>query len=102
MIDWWGLVRNGFWIVGLSILFASYSYIYWWAHNQHIRLREAMNRAEFRVPILGGAALFGIGLFATSRIWWEQIGWGLIIALLMVQTYLFIRQNTNTNELGRE
>ena len=92
MIDWWGVICNGFWISGLSTILAAFSYIHWWAHDQRMGLRTALSRREFRIPVIAGALLFGLGLLTTSQLWWERIGWGVVVLLLLWQAYSLLRE----------
>ena len=96
MIDWWGVASNGLWIAGLSTILAVVSYVHWWAHDQGLTLRQALTRNEFRFPFLIGALLFAVGLLATSRLWWERIGWATVVLLLSWQVYALRRDHITT------
>jgi hypothetical protein len=58
MIDWWFVVRHAVWIIGASIVVASWSF-----------QRTLVSRYAF-----GGAAMFCVGMATVSR-WWEAILW---------------------------
>ena len=83
MVDWWDVICDGLWISGLSTVLAAVSYVHWWAREQRMSLRQAIVRREFRFHLIAGTLLISLGLLATSQLWWERIGWGVVVFLLL-------------------
>lgn len=84
MIDIWGVVANGPWVVGLAVLLATLSWAHWAAGVEDVRFRETLGRTEVRRIMDVGLALFCAGLAATSDVWWRQVLWGLLAAAWVV------------------
>lgn len=75
------VVFNGFWIVGLAILLAAYSYYSYEAAIQEQKLREYLPQTSFQQVALVSGVFVAIGLAGTSQAVWETIIWA-IFALL--------------------
>lgn len=71
MINWQSIFFNSFWVLGLAILLASFSYQYWVAGQENKRLRLQLNQPSFLRFFWLGTALIGIGLAGTSESLWE-------------------------------
>lgn len=84
MINWQSLIFNSFWVIGLSIMLAAFSYHYWLAGQENRQLRVQLNTRGFLRPIWLGLIFIGIGLIGTSQHTWEIAIWGVltVIALL--------------------
>jgi hypothetical protein len=93
MINWQSVIFNTFWILGLAIMLAAFSYHYWLAGQENRKLRLQLNEPGFLKPTWFGLGLIAIGLAGTSRQTWETIIWAV---LALVALFLFIslfRQN---------
>lgn len=66
---------NSFWILGLSLLLASFSYHHYLAHSSGRSLREALSTRAFLLSAWSSAVLVGIGLATTSTRTWETVVW---------------------------
>ncbi len=75
MINWLSILINSFWILGLAILLAAFSYHYWQASLKNQQLRVQLNQASFLRSFWFGLTLISIGLAGTSATTWETIIW---------------------------
>lgn len=85
MIHWWGIFRNGFWVLGLAVGLAAWSYARWWSHEHGVRFRQMLNLRLFVVPFSAGMVLFSLGLALCGRRWWESAAWGVLTVLFGLQ-----------------
>lgn len=86
MIDWHSILFNSFWIFGLALMLAAFSYNHWLAGQENRHLRMQLSEGSFRKPFLLALVLVGIGLVGTSEHMWEMVIWGLftLIALIIL------------------
>jgi hypothetical protein len=70
-----GVARNALWILGLSIVLASWSYTSWWASMRRIKVRHALGLPRFQTPFAVGLTLFCASLAWGSTRWWERGLW---------------------------
>ena len=75
VINWFSVFINSFWIVGLAILLASFSYHYWLAGEDKQPLRSLLNGASFLKPFWLSLVFIGLGLAGTSQRPWEIAIW---------------------------
>jgi hypothetical protein len=97
MIDLWGVVRNGLWILGLAVVLAAWSIARWWALKHAVKLRQVLSRPFFLVPFSAGVALFCLGLALSGQRWWETTIWAVLtvlFVLLGVSSWLGGRRET--------
>ncbi|MGC9356805.1 MAG: hypothetical protein ACP5GX_03015 [Anaerolineae bacterium] len=88
MIDGWGVLSNALWIVGLSILLASWSMAYYKSRRSEQRVGEIFRREDYAWATTVGFVLFCAGLAATeSRIWARVLWVVLSIAFLGERVY---------------
>lgn len=92
VIDWFSVLINSLWILGLAILLASFSYQYWAAAEAKRPLRTQLNTPAFLKTFWLSFAFIGAGLVGTSQAWWETGIWTFFTLLSLF--YLFT--------LGRE
>jgi len=96
MIDVWGVFFNFLWILGLSVLLATWSYAYYeriggWncptarAQHEGHKTRHILERFGYALALDAGLLLFCAGLAATSRRTWERVVWGVLAAAWVVQ-----------------
>jgi hypothetical protein len=71
MIDWWSVVTNSFWILGLAVLHAAFSYSYWLGGQEGTTLRQQLEKPTFLRVFAIALVLVGIGLAGTSQTIWE-------------------------------
>jgi len=87
MIDWQSVIFNSFWILGLAIMLAAFSYHYWLAGQERRQLRLQLSQRGFLQPIWFGLFLIGIGLIGTSQKSWEMVIWS---AVTLIALFFFI------------
>lgn len=66
MINWFSVVGNSFWIVGLALIVAGLSYYYWLAGQLGHSIRREFNNPRFQRIVLFGLLFVGIGLALTA------------------------------------
>jgi len=76
MINWQSVIFNSFWILGLSVLLAAFSYHYWDASQHGRSLRVQLSQTAFLRFFWLAIFLVSIGLIGTSQQIWEMILWG--------------------------
>ena len=87
MINVWGVVANGLWVMGLAVLLAVLGWAHWVASEEKSRLRSVLARPNMLRVLDLGLALFSAGLAATGRAWWERLCWGLLAVVWIVQAW---------------
>ena len=85
MIDWFNLVANALWIVGLAIALAVVSHASWQAALHHEKLRSWLAQPGYQIFFDLAAVLFCLGMAATSRRVWEIILWSGLALLFIAQ-----------------
>ena len=86
MIDVWDVVAHSFWILGLSVLLATWSYQSW-------ERSQGIADGSFRVAYGVGLVLFLIGMVATSGTLLERLLWGgLLVAVLVLNGASLLEQ----------
>jgi hypothetical protein len=102
MIDWWSVAFNALWIIGASILLASFSYHNWLARQTGQTLRDAFRMISRTAAYPGGMTLICVGwMLAQADGLWERalwIGLGLSFAW---QTARAVSQNRNRRPTRR-
>ena len=76
MINWQSVIFNSFWITGLSVLLAAFSYHTWAATEYGRSLRVQLAEPAFLRFFWLAACLIGVGLAGTSSQLWEMLIWG--------------------------
>ena len=87
MIDWWALLVNSLWILGLAVILSAFSYADWQAHRRGCRLRQVLARPGFGVSFSMGAVLFCLGLLLGGRSALERVAWAVLAVLSAVQAW---------------
>jgi hypothetical protein len=82
MINWWGLVSNSLWILGLSLCLSVLSMVSYRARAEQRPLREALSEPGSQVALVFGMLLFCLGILATSRTWWQVLLSGLVVVIV--------------------
>ena len=86
VINWFSVFINSFWIIGLAILLAAFSYHYWLADQENRRLREQLNQPAFQKLFWLSFIFIGIGLAGTSQTGWETGLWIIFTLFSIVNT----------------
>jgi hypothetical protein len=84
VINWRSVIFNSFWLIGLAILLAAFSYHYWLARQINGRLRDQLNHPTFQRLYWLSFVFVGIGLAGTSQKTWEMIVWIIFILFSVV------------------
>ncbi|MCL4802867.1 MAG: hypothetical protein KJ046_01045 [Anaerolineae bacterium] len=93
MINWMSVVYNSFWIVGLALMLAAFSYYYWLAGQAGRPLRQELSRPPFQGVATIGMLLVGIGLALTAKGIWQVLpAVALIIVCIIALLVLFKSQ----------
>jgi hypothetical protein len=66
MINWFSVLANSFWIVGLAIILAGLSYYYWLAGQLGQTMGQQFHGYAFQRVALLGLLLVGVGLALTA------------------------------------
>ena len=92
MIDWVNVALNAFWILGLAIILAAFSYHQWLARETASRLRELWSQPSWQIPFSAGMLLTCIGLgYGVAERWWERTIWTTLAATCAVQLAMGLR-----------
>ena len=78
MSEWWVVLSNGVWILGLAVVLAAFSRADWRATIQSERLRMVLRRPQFGIPFWVGTALTCVGLALCDHRWWVRALWGIL------------------------
>jgi hypothetical protein len=104
VIDWYNVIVNSFWILGLAIILAAGSYHHWLAGEYDRPLRAQLDNPSFQLPVWIGFCFICIGLAGSSDRVWETIIWiifGLIGLAYSVQNGLALwRSSRNSSSNG--
>lgn len=91
VIDWFSIFINLFWILGLAILLASFSYNYWLAGEDKRPLRVQLNQPAFQKTFWFSILLISIGLAATSQRLWEISIWTIFALICLYNLYILYK-----------
>lgn len=80
------LIFHAFWILGLALLLAAFSYHYEQAHRLSHSLRQQLQRRSFTGAAWLSLTLIGVGVAGTSRQMWEAAVWILLTLYAAWQT----------------
>jgi hypothetical protein len=97
VIDWYNVIVNSFWILGLAIILAAVSYHHWLAGEDNRPLRAQLESSAFQLPAWIGFCLICIGLAGSSGRVWETIIWiafGVIGIIYGIQSGLALRRES--------
>jgi hypothetical protein len=81
VINWYSLLFNTFWVVGLAILLAAFSYQYWEARQTQTRLRVQFSQPSFLLFFWLSFGFVSIGLAGTATRIWEILIWGVFAVI---------------------
>jgi len=91
MAEVWVVVKNGLWILGISILLAAWSYARYAAHEAGIRTRDKLGERKYALVIDAGLILFIAGMAATEQRLWARALWVLLGVSIVVQRVIQAR-----------
>ena len=74
--DWVKLVFNGFWVLGAAVMLAAFSFACYEAHRRGERLRLWITDPGYRLCLLVGLVLIGLGMTLIGPHWLERALWG--------------------------
>lgn len=95
MINWLSVVYNTFWIVGLALILAAFSYYYWLAGQLGRPLRQELSQPPFQRVATVGMLLVGIGLALTANGIWQTLPAIALIILCTIALLSLVRNRTN-------
>lgn len=81
MINWLSVAANSFWIAGLAVIVAGFSYHQWLAGQRAHPLSRQLSTPSFQRVMISGLLLIGIGLAGTSTGLWQLLP---AIALIII------------------
>ena len=85
MIDWWKVGANAVWIMGLAVLWASYSYRRFMAAHLRESYLQHSNRASSEFFSRLGILLVCGGFYATSRSAFERRLWAALFLITVIE-----------------
>ena len=91
VINWFSVFINSFWILGLAVLLASFSFHYWQAEEEKRPLRAQLDSPSFLITFWSGLILIGIGLAGTSGQIWETGIWTFFALLCLYNLITLVR-----------
>jgi hypothetical protein len=80
MIDWWSVVTNSLWIMGLASALAILSWADWLAAGEGGGLGDVVDYAVHSPGFALSIALIAVGASLSVATWWERIVWLLVAA----------------------
>lgn len=95
MINWFSVVANGFWLVGLALMLATLSYYYWKAGQLGRSLGQVLNTPPFQRLALISLLLVGVGLVLTGNGIWQILPATALILVCVVALVLLFRQRAD-------
>lgn len=105
LIDWPGVARNALWILGLSIVLAAWSYVWWDAGQRQVRRRHALDWPLLQVPVSLGFLLFASSLCWGAQAVWARVAWaalGLAFAWQTIAGWRAARTNGWRSGMNQE
>jgi hypothetical protein len=87
VIDWWGVLSNLLWVLGLALLLATWSVAYYDARTQGVPTLRLLEVGGYSLSVTVGLILFCLGMVATEERLWAQVLWGVLaLAFLLERT----------------
>lgn len=90
VIDWYSVFINLFWIMGLAILLAAFSYHSWLARVAERPLKVQLNQPAFQAAFWLSFLLIAIGLAGTSQRAWEIAVWTIFALLSLYNLFTLL------------
>lgn len=95
MINWLSVVANGFWLVGLALVLAGFSYYYWLAGQLGQPLGQQLTGRPFQRVAVAGLLLVGIGLVLTADGPSQILPAATLILACLFALYVLLRRDRN-------
>jgi hypothetical protein len=92
MIDWLQVLFNLFWLIGLALILAAFSYTSWLAYTRAVRTGRLLGSPTFQLPFSIGPSLVSLGLVFLGRGWLERGLWAVLAVLFAWQTWSLWRR----------
>lgn len=93
VIDWFSVFINAFWIGGLALLLAGFSYHYWVAGATGQTIRAQLSTSSFLKIFWLSFSLVAVGLAGSSRSWWETAVWTIFALYTLYNLFTLIKTN---------
>lgn len=87
LIDWRLVAFSALWILGLSVLLATFSFADYAAHVQSARLRDVLKRRDYQLGFYAGLTLVALGLTGSARMGWKTAIWILLTVAFAYQSW---------------
>ena len=85
MVNWWWLLPNILWVLGLALLLAAGGYYSYRVSQRGAHGLSGATRLRLGPALRWGLALFCLGLFAMSGSWWERMLWGVLTLVILLK-----------------
>ncbi|PID85633.1 MAG: hypothetical protein CSB13_07025 [Chloroflexi bacterium] len=92
VIDWYAVVINLFWIIGLAILLASFSYHYWLAGEEERPLKVQLKGISFQKTLWFSIFLISLGAAGTSQHYWEIAIWTILTLICAANLFKLFKE----------
>jgi hypothetical protein len=84
MIDWFNLLANSLWVLGLALALALVSYASWLASQRALPLRIVLAQPPLPWGLDLAGALFALGMGLAGVVLWQKIVWLCLAAVFIV------------------
>lgn len=100
MIDWFSVLVNSLWIIGLALALSTVSYASWQASLIRQKTWNKFKEPGYLACFSIAAVLFCAGLAGTADTLWETILWAVLGLLFLLQLIISILQRKNSPNLN--
>lgn len=100
MINWFSVVANGVWLVGLALILAAFSYHQWLAGQLGQPVGRALSNPSFQRWAMIGLLLVGIGLALTAEGPVQLLPAVALIAVCIVALIALFRTHPDDSHVG--
>ena len=97
MLDVWGVVSNGLWVLGLAVLLAIWSWARYAAYQAGVKPRAILDQTRYVVALDAGLLLFVGGMAATEDRWWARAIWFALGVWVVTHAVLRLMGSAKTN-----
>ena len=98
MVDWIYVVKNTLWVIGLSLVLATFSLALYTASDQHKKLNEVLKLIGYNNALYLGMILSSIGICALAGIWWERLVWGVLALTSIISLWIDIHKRNTLSD----
>jgi uncharacterized membrane protein len=85
VIDIQSVILNSLWILGLSVILATWSYARYTAYRSGLKVRSKLDELRYAIALDVGLILFIGGMAGTEDRWWARLLWVLIGAAVLIE-----------------